>query len=213
MSVSIREAKAEDAPFLAWVVNAASRSHLERGIWDLAIPVEDECLRFLETLLTSDEPHWCHHSGFLVAEVDGVPAAGLSGYSHEDESLQTPAEAVPAALRAMGWGDEQIAGAFGVMGVFTTCLPEDAPGAWIVEWVATRPEYRGRGLVQALLEAELEVGRGRGHELGQIMILSGNAPAQRAYERGGFVYHDERRSRVFEELVGAPGLLRLLRDL
>ena len=68
------------------------------------------------------------------------------------------------------------------MAVFLGCLPEDAPGSWIVEWVATAPRHRGRGLVQDLLAAEFDAGRQRGHELSQIMILSGNLPAQRAYE-------------------------------
>ena len=35
MSTETRPATAEDAPFLAWVIQEAARSHLEIGIWDL----------------------------------------------------------------------------------------------------------------------------------------------------------------------------------
>ncbi len=40
-------------------------------------------------------------------------------------------------------------------------IPEHAPGAWIVENVATLPEFRRRGLVDRLVEEMLERGRRR----------------------------------------------------
>lgn len=212
---TVRAARPEDAPFLAWAALAASRSHVERGAFDLAVegPGDGERLAFLERLLTTERAHWCHHAGFLVAEVGGEPAAALSGYGAEDGSLLDPGEAIVACARASGWPAERLAEAFRRLSVFTACLPEDEPGAWVVEWVATRPERRRRGLVQVLLDAILERGRERGHTVSQIMILSGNVPAQRAYERAGFRYVDERRSAAFEAATGSPGLLRMLRPL
>ena len=211
----IRAARPEDVPFLAWVVLAASRSHVERGAWDLTVEGrdDDERLAFLERMLTAERPHWCHRDGFLIAEVDGEPAAALSGYGVDDAALLDPGEAIALCSRASGWSEERLAAAFRRLSAFMGCLPEDEPGAWIVEWVATRPEHRRRGLVQALLGEILERGRQRGHATSQIMILSGNVSAQRAYERAGFRYVDERRSAVFQAATGSPGLLRMLRPL
>lgn len=214
MTVRIRDATRDDAAFLAWVVLAASRSHVARGAWDLAVPDSDEERdRFVESLLTSEASHWCHAGGFLIAELDGQPAAALSGYAPDDPELASGGEAIAAGFRALGWKDLQVRQAFERLSVFLGCLPQDEPGAWIVEWVATRPEHRGRGLVQRLLEAELARGRARGHAVAQITILSGNTAAQRAYERAGFAYVDERRSAAFEQALGCPGLLRMLRAL
>ena len=38
MRIETRPANAEDAPFLAWVMQEAARSHLEHGVWDLMFP-------------------------------------------------------------------------------------------------------------------------------------------------------------------------------
>jgi ribosomal protein S18 acetylase RimI-like enzyme len=96
------------------------------------------------------------------------------------------------------------------MGPFLACLPTDEPGAWIVEWVATRPEFRRRGLVDQLLRAELQVGRDRGHRTGQITILAGNVAAKHAYERVGFEVVEEKLSPDLEAALGTPGLVRFL---
>lgn len=214
MGTVIREARPGDVPFLAWVVLEASRSHVERGAWDLAVPGSEEArLRFLERLLASERPHWCHASGFRIALVDGRPAAALLGYAVDDPELASPAEAISRSARSLGWTEAQLREAFERLAVFLGCLPPDEPGAWIIEWVATTPERRRQGLVQRLLEQELARGHARGHRVSQISILSGNTAAQRAYERAGFAYVDERRSAAFERALGAPGLLRMLRPL
>lgn len=214
MATEIRPARPADAPFLAWVALAAARSHVARGAWDLAVPAsEEERLAFLQRLLLQDEPHWCHHGGFLVAEVDGRPAAALSGYGEGDASLLSPGTAIERAGRAGGWSDRDLAAAFQRLAVFMSCTTGDVPGAWIVEWVATRPEFRRMGLVRELLAAILEEGRRRGHETAQLTILIGNTSAQRAYERAGFVFDSEKRSPEFEAAVGCPGLSRGVRSL
>ena len=95
---------------------------------------------------------------------------------------------------------------------FLTCAPDQPDDAWIVEWVATRPEHRGKGLVRALLPAVIDLGRRRGHRKFQIGVLIGNTPAQRAYEGAGFAVSDEKRDPAFEATFGAPGIRRMLRD-
>lgn len=214
MAPLIRAARRDDVPFLAWVVLAASRSHLPRGIWDLGLDdPEPEMLAFLEAFLSSPDRHFCHYTGFLVAEVDGERAAGLSGYAHESTELTPPGEAIAANATRLGWSESEVGEMFGRMGPFLACLPTDEPGAWIVEWVATRPEFRRRGLVDELLRAELQVGRERGHQVGQIMILAGNVPAKHAYERVGFRVAEEKLNPELEAILGTPGLVRFTMPL
>ena len=82
---------------------------------------------------------------------------------------------------------------------------------WVVEWVATFPQYRRLGLMDRLLGTILERGANAGHQLAQITYFIGNEPARRAYEKHGFRVHDARRSAVFEAALGAPGLERGVR--
>ena len=93
-----------------------------------------------------------------------------------------------------------------------TCTFDTLEGAWVVESVATLPEYRRRGLVDSLMSNILEMGRARGHRLAQLTILIGNTAAQRAYEKAGFKVDAEKRDRNFEAALGAPGFMRMVRD-
>jgi hypothetical protein len=72
MGLQIRPATIDDVDFLAWVILTASRSHLERGLWDIALGRDEEgCLSFLRELARAEPRSWAHYSRFIVAEVDG----------------------------------------------------------------------------------------------------------------------------------------------
>ena len=77
--VRIVEARAEHAPVVAWVTLTAFRAHLEKGFWDFMLEGEDEAgkLHYLEALATTEQLHWANYSPFIVAEVNGTPAAAL----------------------------------------------------------------------------------------------------------------------------------------
>jgi len=214
MNVRIRPAQAGDLDFLTEVVVLASRSHLARGVWDIMFP-DDEALgrRIVRTILAGAQPSWCRRENFLVAEVDGQPAAALSGYWDGWPGMVAPEIAITQAATACGLGEHEIGQAFERLGPFLTCIPEDLGHPWIVEWVATLAPFRRQGLVDRLLADVLAAGREQGHPLAQIMILIGNLPARRAYERGGFVLRDERRTDEFEASVGCPGLMRFTMPL
>ena len=96
------------------------------------------------------------------------------------------------------------------LGPFMTVTPEHPPGAWIVENVATLPEFRRRGLVVRLMDAMLERARSRGAQLADIGVFIGNDPAQLAYEKSGFTAASEKRNAELERTWGSPGI-RLLR--
>jgi len=214
MTVEIRDARREDAAFLAWVLLTAHRSHLERGTWDLVVDADEAtCLRFLEHLAGSSTPHWTHFSTFLVAEVDGVPAAALCGYFDEEFGMPALAKALPEVNAAVGRTRADDAAGFARAGSIVHVAPEHEPGVWIAENVATRPEYRRRGLVDRLLSEIFDRGRQRGARVVDIGVLIGNDPAQRAYEKNGFKIIGEKRHPEFEAVYLCPGIRALSREL
>lgn len=212
MEIEIRPAVEADVPLLAWVQQEAARSHLPLGFWDLAFPgPEEERLRIVGRVAKAKAKSFCHWSGFLVADVDGRAAAALSGYTKPSEAAgRAYFEAVGGALDAEAWNSEQREAMGARITPFLTCIPETKEDAWVIEWVATRPEYRGKGLVRSLLHAILERGRERGHTELQIGVLIGNTPAQRLYESVGFRVVEEKRHPDFERALGCPGLRRML---
>jgi ribosomal protein S18 acetylase RimI-like enzyme len=214
MQLTIVDARPEHTPFLAWVMLTAHRSHLERGLWDFMIEGSDaDRLRFLEALASTSKPHWSHYSIFLVAEVDGQPASALCGYFEEEHGMPAFLEAAPEADRAVGRTKEDVAAGLQRGGSIFKVAPEHVEGAWIVENVATLPEFRRRGLTDRLLADILDKGRRRGATIADVGVLIGNDPAQRAYEKAGFKVIREKRHPEFEAVYKSPGIRSLSRHL
>jgi translation initiation factor 4G len=209
--IEIVRAEEKHVPFVAWVMLAAARSHLPLGVWDLYIDkTEEEALRFLETLATTESRHFAHYTNFIVAEVDGTPAAGLSGYFEAELGMGRLMAGMDEANGTLGRPAEENEAGWQRAGSVVHINIEHVPDAWIVEWVATAPDFRRRGLVDRLMAEMLDIGRGRGASTADIGVFIGNDPAQRAYEKAGFAAVGEKRSPEFEATYGSPGG-RLLR--
>src|SRR3990172_8614903 len=155
-TLRIVEATPQHAPFLAWVTLTAFRSQLERGFWDFLLDGDEaHKLRYLEALTTTEQLHWVHYSTFIVAEVDGRPTSALCGYFGEELGGPTLRAAGIEANRETGRTEEEAAAGFERAKSIMSVLPDHVPGAWIVENVATLPEFRRRGLVDRPLERML----------------------------------------------------------
>ncbi len=213
MNTRIRSAHSHDVSFLAWVILTAGRAHVQRGIWEVILGGrEQECLTFLQSLTMTQTPHLFHHSCFLIAEVGGRPAAALGGYDPKGLGYPTLRKDIKEVIYQIGFSgpdSEAMKRSEGVL----SCIPEDIEGAWVVDSVATVPEFRRQGITSKLLEKMLERGRSQGFRRAQINIYIGNIPAQRLYEKHGFQITDERRHPDFEKEIGSPGMARLLCDL
>jgi len=214
MNVVVRPARPEDAKLLAWCMLMSGRSHMEVGIWDLIISQpEEKCLQFLEMLALQGPRHMCYYTEFLVAEADGKPVAALEGFDPMTNGDETVAQPMAAVVQKLGLTEEDMAAGQESLAAFFTCYPEVAPGAWVIEQVATLPEYRRVGVISKLIDAVLDKGREQGFSLAQVSFYIGNTPGQRAYEKAGFRYADEKRHPDFETVIGCPGIIRFLRDI
>ncbi len=213
-TTKIRAATAEDGEFLAWVMQAAARSHLSVGVWDLALPGEDaQRLEVLAALARTEQQHFCHWSRFRVLEVDGRPASALSAYeycAHGDQALTLGLFELAATLN---WSEEKMATVGKSFAPFLVTGYPSPEGVWIIEWVATLPDYRGRRLIHQLLRDVLKVGRAQGFKRAQIGYLLGNIPARSAYKAAGFRWLEDYLHPDFEAAFGTPGLARMQREL
>ncbi len=214
MPTEYRQARSSDASFLAWVMQEAARSHLEKGFWDLAYPgPDDQRLKVLETLNSTDLIHFGHWSRFLIAEVDGKSAAALSAYDKKEHGGDKIDNAMIESFKKLGWSYDEMAKIPGRIASFKSVEYVNYEDCWIVEWVATKPDYRGQGLVKELLQHILEEGRTQGYKHAQIGYLLGNAPARNAYEKAGFQWEIDYRHNDFEEAYGCPGIASMKMEL
>jgi translation initiation factor 4G len=192
----------------------SGRSHLKIGIWDLIISQpEDTCLKFLEMLALQGPRHMCYYTEFIVAEVDGCPVAALEGFDPVSNGEDTVAGPMDAVIKKMGLTEQDMEPGQRAVATFMTCHSDFMEGAWVIEQVATLPEYRRLGVISRLLKAVLEQGRQLGFGLAQVSFYIGNTPAERAYQKAGFKSVDEKRHPDFEALIGCPGLVRMIRSL
>jgi translation initiation factor 4G len=214
MKISIRQARPEDARLLGWCMLMAGRSHLEVGIWDFVISQpEERCLRFLEMLALEGPRHMAYYTEFLVAEVDGRPAAALEGFDPVNNGEDTMTIPMANVMQKMGLTDQDMAPGVEKLVAFMTCHSDFLPDAWVVEQVATRPEFRRVGAISKLLDAVVDQGRMAGFKQAQVSFFIGNTPGERAYQKAGFKYLDEKRHPDFERAIGSPGMIRYVRDL
>lgn len=214
MRPQIRRGTRADASFLGWVMLAASRGHLARGVWDLIIGGDEAaCIDYLSRLAAAEARSLCHFDHFWIAEVDGQPASALCTFVAGDAAWEEVGQAMAGVQRDLGWTDADLDASQQRTAAVWECFPQDAGADWCIESVATLPQFRRRDLVNALMQRAIEEGGEQARSLAQITILIGNDAAQRAYEKAGFVVHDERGSQEFEALVGAPGFRRLMRRL
>jgi ribosomal protein S18 acetylase RimI-like enzyme len=211
--LKLRNARVDDAAFLAWLILTAGRAHVKRGIWEVILnQPEDVCLSFLELLTTTNTPHLFHHSCYLIAEAEGSPVSGLGGYDPDILGYPRLLESLPEVYVKLGKPPtrEMLAGN---PPRITACIPPSVEGAWVIDSVATLPGFRRQGIVDRLLDTMLDVGRKKGYRQAQISIYIGNIPAQRAYEKHGFRLLDEWPDPYFEKEIGSPGMARLICDL
>jgi len=211
--MTIRSARPDDANFIAAVILSSMRGYRPRGWFDVALGwPEAQCLDFIARVATTRAVSMWHVSQFLLAEVDGKPAAALC--------------AVPAAgTGPAAWGAiEEVGAATGLAaseldsirrrGAYTrACWVQGGEGDWMIEHVATDPVHRGRGLVQALIAHALDKGRDAGFARATISFLIGNEPAERCYAKAGFAFADEKRDGAFEAIIGAPGFRMFARKI
>jgi translation initiation factor 4G len=211
--ISIRSAKSEDASSLAQIILMAGRAHVKQGIWEVILGgTEEECLAFLQLIAVTKIPHLFHYSCYLVAEVGGAAAGGLGGYDPRYLGYQRLRKAILEVVQKSGQSridPEAEKRSARISG----CISDAMEGAWVIDSVATFPQFRRQGIASMLLEKILEKGRKLGFHRAQINMYIGNAPAQRVYEKLGFRVVEEKRDPTFEAEIGSPGMISLICNL
>jgi hypothetical protein len=176
----------------------ASRSHLDKGVYDIYFPTfsDDERLALLADMAdcspdagsvccwdgdpppllapstvhpvsnrttrnthnTTRTRNTTRHTGFLVAEVNGTPAAALAGYGSDTKSTQGYLDTMWDALKRRGWTRDQFERMLEKREAIDSVTTKDSRRLWVVDWVTTLPEFRKLGLISKLLHLILQRG-------------------------------------------------------
>ena len=213
MTFTIRRARIDDAEFVARTILSAQRGHVSHGWFDIALDwPEPQCLAFVERVATAHRQSWWHVSQFILAEVGGEPAAGLCAMPAAG-TVSAGRSAIKEAAERAGLNASDVAAIFRRGAYAADCWIQGGEADWLIEHVASLPMYRGRGLVQALIEHALSMGKAAGFERASITFLIGNEAAQRCYAKAGFGFVEEKRHPEFESVTTASGFRRFARNI
>lgn len=210
MDSLIRPAVAGDAPEVARLMYLAGKSHVETSIYDLTFPGSmEERLSKMAALFTAQTRSWYHYSHYLVSESGGSIAGSLCGFNEQEAG----GVLLQDAYVEIGTDRAEGKAMYARMQPFHRVNPKHYEDSWVVEHVAVFPEFRGQGVISALLQEILDRGRERGYRGAELNMLIGNTPAQGAYEKAGFVVVEENTDDEFMKIFGSPGMARLYMQL
>ena len=214
-TLHIRDARPQDASFLAKSILIAGRAHVTRGIWEVILGgTEEETLLFLQFLSVTQIPHLFHYSCYLIAEENTFgPVGSLGGYDSNIAGYHALRQAIPEVARKLSLPAEVSNISEERAKKILTCLPEGIDGAWVIDSVATLPEHRRKGVSEKLLRTILEKGERQGHSKAQVNMYIGNEAALKLYRKLGFEIVEEILDEYFEKSIGSPGMLSLVKDL
>ena len=210
MTPEIRRGRADDADFIARTILLAQRGPRPLGWFDFALAqAEPQVLDFIAKLTMAKPRSWYHVSQFLIAEIDGKPAAALCAMPSREtrDTMRSAIEEVALATGMCG-ADIFARGAYA-----RPCWVQGGEQDWLIEHVASQPSARGSGLIQALIARALSLGRTAGFACASITFVIGNDAAERCYTKAGFAFAEEKRDPAFERLTGSPGFRRFARAI
>ncbi|THB65418.1 MAG: GNAT family N-acetyltransferase [Gammaproteobacteria bacterium] len=209
--ITMRKAEKTDADFIFWIMKTAARSGMPKGFIDVLFPQDKQRnFDFVKTMMFSDIKSLFHYSNFIIAEADGIPVAGMSGYYTPEVNSDNFRACFIDAQDKLSLADEEKVAMGDRIGAFVGCFPGLLENAWVVEWVAAKPEFRGKGIINKLLKTIISQGLNETDcEVVQIALAKGNTPAKKAYTKAGFSFYDEKLSEDFKREFGYPGMERL----
>ena len=203
--MKIHAAKVEDAAFITWAILESSRAGKKQGIFDLIFAPSGDVEKMLKALVVHDIKTVCHYSNFLIAEVNGKQAGTLCGY----DGYRVSWDNMSQALETMGCqGDfkERIAG-------YLMCEPKVEKNTFMLDFMITKNEFRGLGVVKALVKKVLLNARLKGFRKAQTNIEIGSIETQMAYEKMGFIAKEENKSDYYLEQFGRLGITQYVMEL
>ena len=166
-----RPALIEDAPILAELVNHAGDG-LPLHLWSKMASPGESAWEVGRRRAARAEGGFSYRNAIII-EHGGACAGCLIGYEIPDAP-----EPIGSDLPAMFVPLQE--------------LENLAPGAWYVNVLAVRPQFRGLGLGTRLLDVADETGRALGKRGMSVIVSDANPGARRLYLRCGYREEDTR---------------------
>ena len=186
---TIRPATSADSAFLAEAIIGAEKSNSDKLGLATLFDLGEEAVKALIVGMLGEEVDGCElsTSSFLIAEMDGHPAAAVAGWI-EGLADEMPSRLLKSNLIAFTFPKPSLAALQSRAAAIAGIQIERERGTFQVEYVYVRPEYRGKGLAASLIQRHWERALAGNTELrrSQVQAFGNNHTAIGAYAKLGF---------------------------
>jgi len=202
MGITIKQATAEDAPFLAQMILQSSRSGKKDGFFDLLFGSNDNSvvLPALEKLTQTQAKSRCHYKNFLIASMDGKSVGSLCSY----EPRIATHEAFVAALEEIGYEESEEA-----MQITYECDFKLNTRVIMFDFMEEVEGFIDVGILKALMQKSLLTARLKGYTIAQTIIEIGSLETELFYKKLGFKIVSQRECELYREKFGRSGFMLL----
>jgi ribosomal protein S18 acetylase RimI-like enzyme len=205
MNISFRSAAPSDKDFLITTIIEAEKSGSNIISYCAIFSINEEELKaLLGRILDEDiEGQELYIPGFLIAEVDGEPAAAISAWIENETGMSS--NIIKSNLLMYCLDRDTLINATPALQLMNEINVPRSAGALQIESVYTAEKYRGLGLVSKLVDEHIRRNReaGKVFDTAQVILLQNNVSARKAYEKTGFAV-------VKEKTCADKAILKLL---
>lgn len=183
----IRPATMKDADFIIETIVEAEKSGTDKlGLSTLFNLSENQVRQSLLQIL-SEEIDGCEFSisSFIVAEAGGKPVAAIAGWIEGDNEDNQPSGLLKSNLLGFVLPPESLTFIQRLSSLIEGIQIEREKHTYQIEYVYVSSDFRGKGLVQELLQAHTERATIRVSKM-QVQAFSNNLAAIKTYEKYGF---------------------------
>lgn len=203
MHITIKKATAGDAGLLAQAILKSSRAEKKIGIFDLIFETNDDAVltEKIAELVVTETKCYCHYSNFLLASGGQKMSGTICGY----EPRVATRDVFTKALSEVGVD----AGYIERIATYLLVEPEIDRRTWVLDFMTVTEGCEPLPVFAELLKKSLLTARLKGYRKAQTMIEIGSSDTEILYEKLGFEVIDEKRSELYDEQFGRPGIMRL----
>jgi hypothetical protein len=203
MSIKIRNANIKDAPFIAKMILQNSRAEKKYGMFDIVFEMHnnEEILKKLELLTTTQAKSYCHFSNFLIAELDGQNVGTLCSY---EPRISTRDQFI-LALEEVGCS-EKVAQR---LEVFHNCEFNLNKRTLMFDFMEELEGFMDVGVLKELMQKSLLTARLKGYRIAQTIIEIGSLEAELFYKKFGFRIIEQKECQEYQEKFGRLGMMLL----
>ncbi len=203
MSIKIRKAQIEDAPFLAKMILQSSRAEKKIGMFDLifGLKSDKETLSNIEKLTKTTAKNHCHFTNFLIAQIDGDDVGTLCSYEPRIATKETFFD----ALKEIGCDDSNE----DFIDILDQCDFHLNNRTLIFDFMEEVDGHMDVGILKSLMQKSLLTARLKGYRIAQTMVEIGSLETLLYYKKLGFKEVNEMKCELYKEKFGRAGLVLL----